>query len=160
MTENTEPGTGDEHAPTEELRARIAELEDLWRRALAEQANLAKRHARDLERVRSATRAEVAGLVPPVIDNLERALGHATSDPEVIVDGVRAVRDQAVQLLAKLGYPRQDEVGTAFDPARHTAVAAVTDPRYPPGTVVDVVQPGYGELRPAQVVVATKADDD
>ena len=50
----------------------------------------------------------------------------------------------------------------AFDPARHEAVATVPDPKAPPGTVVHVVRPGYGEderqLRLAAVVVATRAD--
>jgi len=53
---------------------------------------------------------------------------------------------------------KDKDTGAAFDPARHEAVAATYDPRVPPGTVVQVVRPGYGEpdrqLRPAQVVVA------
>jgi molecular chaperone GrpE len=71
------------------------------------------------------------------------------------------VRQQALSVLASLGFPRRDDTGATFDPARHEAVATTYDPRVPPGTVVQVVRPGYGEadhqLRPAQVVVA-KAD--
>ena len=48
-----------------------------------------------------------------------------------------------------------------FDPARHEAVAR-TDPDAPPGTVVRVLRPGYGDgeqqLRPAAVVVAHRAE--
>ena len=76
----------------------------------------------------------------PVLDNLDLALTHAESDPAAIVEGVRAVRDQAVALLSRLGFPRHDDVGTTFDPARHEAVQVVTDPHAPPGTVVQVLR--------------------
>jgi molecular chaperone GrpE len=95
----------------------------------------------------------------PVVDHLELALGHAGANPAGILEGVRAVRDQAVALLERLGYPRNEEVGTAFDPTRHEAVSTVANTDTPPGTVVHVVRPGYGEgdrqLRPASVVVST-----
>lgn len=149
-------------AEADRLGERVAELEDLWRRALADLDNLRKRFARELARERAAERARVAALLLPVIDDLERALAHAKSDPGAIIEGVRTVRDHAVRLLEQLGFPRHDEVGTTFDPARHSAVAARTDSGLPPGTIVEVVQPGYGDddnqLRPALVVVATKAD--
>jgi molecular chaperone GrpE len=94
----------------------------------------------------------------PVVDNLERALAHAEADPSSIIEGVRAVRDQAMTVLAGLGYPRRDDLGARFDPARHEAVAARPDPTAPDGSVIEVLAPGYGDgvgqLRPAQVVVA------
>jgi molecular chaperone GrpE len=99
----------------------------------------------------------------PVLDNLERALEHAASNPDQIVEGVRAVHQQALSVLADLGYPRRDdETGKAFDPARHEAVSTVTDEDLVPGTVAHVVRPGYGPdgeiLRPASVVVATRSE--
>jgi molecular chaperone GrpE len=141
-----------------ELEKRVAELENLWRRALADADNLRKRHAREAVRLRDQERAEVARDWLPVLDNLDRALEHAGTDPGAITEGVRAVRDQAVDLLSRLGYPRQDDLGARFDPARHDAVASIPFAGAPPGTVVEVVQPAYGDgdhqLRPAQVVVA------
>ena len=145
-------------ARADELEKRVAELQNLWRRALADADNLRKRHAREMERLRDQERAEVARDWLPVLDNLDRALEHAGSDPGAIIEGVRAVRDQAVDLLSRLGYPRRDDLGTPFDPARHDAVASTPFADAPPGTVVEVVHPAYGEgdhqLRPAQVVVA------
>jgi molecular chaperone GrpE len=128
------------------------------RRALADEQNLRKRMARDIERVRAEERANAARLWLPVADNLDRAIEHAEADPRSIVEGVRAVRDQAMKILADLGYPRRDDTGEPFDPARHDAVASKPARDVPPGTVVQVVRPGYGsqehQLRPAQVVVA------
>jgi molecular chaperone GrpE len=145
-----------------ELRARAAQLEDQWRRAVADLDNLRKRMARQIEQQRSDERARVAAEWLPVLDNLELALEHAGADPASIVEGVQAVRDQALAVLARLGFPRHAEVGARFDPARHEAVATVADPDAPPGTVLHVVRPGYGEeerqLRPAAVVVATRSE--
>jgi molecular chaperone GrpE len=147
----------------DELRARGAELEDLWRRALADLDNLRKRTARDIARQQAEERARVAAEWLPVVDNLDLALEHSgAADCEAIVEGVRAVRDQAVALLARLGFPRRDDLGAPFDPSRHEAVGVVPAPEVPESTVVRVVRPGYGDddrqLRPAAVLVASKGD--
>ncbi|HEY9482020.1 MAG TPA: nucleotide exchange factor GrpE [Micromonosporaceae bacterium] len=151
---------GDDAATIEALQARIAELEDQWRRAAADLDNVRKRSARDAVTQRADERSRVMGSLLPVIDNLDLALEHADADPDSIIDGVRAVRDQAVDVLAALGFGRRDDdIGGSFDPARHEAVAVVDDPQAPAGTIVRVVRPGYGEgdhqLRPASVVVAS-----
>ncbi|MFE1378063.1 nucleotide exchange factor GrpE [Streptomyces sp. NPDC058740] len=148
-------------APSEdEYTAELQELQDRWRRALADLDNLRKRHVRELERERKAERSRTAAAFLPVLDNLELALTHAGADPGAIVEGVRAVRDQAVNVLELLGYPRHAETGVAFDPARHEVIGVVQDPDASPGTVVEVLRPGYGDgerqLRPAAVTVAKR----
>jgi molecular chaperone GrpE len=141
-----------------DLMARVAELEDLRLRALADLDNTRKRCAAQARTAAADAEARVAGQFLPVVDNLERALAHAQADPEAIIEGVRAVRDQATGVLAQLGFPRRDDLGARFDPARHEAIAARPDPGAEDGSVIEVVRPGYGEddrqLRPAQVVVA------
>ncbi|WP_248966424.1 nucleotide exchange factor GrpE [Sphaerisporangium perillae] len=145
-------------SPVEDMDAKIAELEDRWLRSAAELDNLRKRIARDAERIRAEERARTVRELLPIIDNLDLALRHADADPGAVVEGVRAVRDQAVAMLARLGFPRHDEVGVPFNPAHHEAVGTVANPEVPPGTVADVVRPGYGDrerqLRPAAVIVS------
>ena len=152
---------GDGVAAVADLKAKLAEAEDLKLRALAEADNTRKRCAAQVQRAETEARARVARHWLPVVDNLERALAHAQADPRTIIEGIRAVRQQALDVLAGLGYPRRDDTGAVFDPTRHEAIAALADPGVPPGTVVQVVLPAYGDpdhqLRPAQVVVA-KAD--
>ncbi|MFB6636296.1 nucleotide exchange factor GrpE [Streptomyces chartreusis] len=147
-------------APEDEYAAALREAEDRWRRTLADLDNLRKRHAKELEREAAAERARTAAAFLPVIDNLELALSHATADPDAIVEGVRAVRDQAVNVLERLGYPRHAETGVPFDPARHEVVGVVQDSDADPNTVVQVLRPGYGDaerqLRPAAVTVAKR----
>jgi molecular chaperone GrpE len=141
-----------------DLAGRVAELEDQRLRTLADLDNLRKRCASQVSGARAETLAEVAARFLPVVDNLERALAHAEADPASIVDGIGAVLEQATGILGQLGFPRRDDLGATFDPARHEAIAAVTDPAAPAGSVINVVLPAYGEgerqLRPAQVVVA------
>lgn len=146
-----------------QLRARIAELDDNWRRAAADLDNFRKRAARDAATQREDERNRVTSALLPIIDNLDLALEHADADPQTIVEGIRVVRDQAAEVLAALGFARRDDTGEQFDPARHEAVAVVDDPAAAPGTIVQVVRPGYGEgerqLRPASVVVASGVND-
>jgi molecular chaperone GrpE len=153
-----QPEADDDVAAIADLRARIDFLDEQRRRALADAENLRRRFARETASVREEERAAAARLWLTVVDNLDRALEHAEADPASIVDGVQAVRDQAVRTLAELGFPRRDDTGEHFDPARHEAIGSVPGTDARPGTVVHVIQPAYGsgqhQLRPAQVVVA------
>ena len=159
MSQEAESGTGGpDPAVGAQQAARIVELEDMRLRALADLDNLRKRCAAQVSQAEAAARAAVARQWLSVVDNLDLALAHAEADPETIVAGVRAVRDQALDVLARLGFPRRDDRGAPFDPARHEAVASRPDPGAETDVVAEVVRPGYGEgdhqLRPAQVVVA------
>ncbi|WP_378742873.1 nucleotide exchange factor GrpE [Nocardia brasiliensis] len=145
-----------------DIDAAVAHAEDRWRRTAADLDNLRKRYARDVDRERATERAKVTAAWLPVLDNLELALTHAGSDPGSIIQGVQAIRDQAVQLLEGLGYPRHCDTGVPFSPAIHEVVGVVDAPDVPAGTVVEVVRAGYGEegsqLRPAAVVVSKRED--
>src|SRR6202012_423949 len=122
--------------------ARIAELEDARLRALADLDNMLKRCAAEVRRAEEDARAAVARQWLPVIDNLDLALAHATADPATIFDGVEAVREQALGVLARLGFPRRDDRGARFDPTRHEAVATRPDPRTEQDMVADVLRAG------------------
>jgi molecular chaperone GrpE len=142
-----------------------AELEDRWRRALADLDNLRKRYARELARERVAERDLVTAAFLPVLDTVDRALEHADADPASIVEGVRTLREQAMAVVSGLGYQREDAVAVPFDPARHEVVGIVeTGDEATPGSVVAVLRPGYGtadrQLRPAAVTVAQQPSGD
>jgi molecular chaperone GrpE len=143
-------------------QADAEEWENRWRRAAADLDNLRKRYARDLEREREGERALVASAFLPVLDTIERALENAEADPRSIVEGVRTMREQALGVMAGLGFGREDETGVPFDPVRHEVVGTVDSDAtgQPPGSVVAVLRPGYGardrQLRPAAVTVAQR----
>ncbi|MER7661462.1 nucleotide exchange factor GrpE [Streptomyces sp. NPDC096193] len=151
-----------EQSAVDEQAAELEEVRDRWRRALADLDNLRKRHAKELVTVRGDERARTAASWLPVLDNLELALSHAVSERTAVLEGVKAVRDQAVEVLRGLGYARYEETGVPFDPAKHEVVGLVEDPSAEPNTVAQVVRPGYGEdemqLRPASVVVSKRQE--
>jgi molecular chaperone GrpE len=142
--------------------AELAKLEDRWRRAVADLDNLRKRYARELDRERQAEGSRVAGAWLPIVDNLERAISHAGEQSDAVVEGVRSILQQALQVLEALGYRRDAQAGVPFDPQRHEVVGVVEQPDSAPGTVVEVLRPGYGEgsrqLRPAAVVVSRRGE--
>jgi molecular chaperone GrpE len=140
----------------------LARLEDRWRRAVADLDNLRKRYARELDRERMTERSRVAGAWLPIVDNLERAISHAGDESSAVVEGVRNTLRQALQVLEHLGYRRDVETGVPFDAERHEVAGVVEQPDSAPGTVIEVVRPGYGkgagQLRPAAVVVSRRGE--
>jgi molecular chaperone GrpE len=127
------------------------------RRALADLDNLRKRFTREVTRERELERRAVAKQWVAVLDNLERALEHAGGDCPGLTDGVRAVSEQAQEIMKRLGYPRFDDTGKVFDPARHEALGTARS-EIPAGRILGVVHAGYGTsediLRPAGVMVS------
>ena len=95
----------------------------------------------------------------PVLDNLDRTIKAAeqAGDAPSVVDGVRLVRDQFMNVLTRLGVERVEAKHRKFDPKVHDAISVV--PVNQPGfhDVVDQIEPGYRFdtrlLRPARVVV-------
>jgi molecular chaperone GrpE len=144
---------------------RIAELErelEDWRarayRSAADMENLRKRFQRERDDLR---KFGVEGLVKDlltVVDNLERAIGHAEPDNR-LAEGVDMVLRQFVQVAAKHGAEPFDVAGQPFDPQIHEAMSQVPTNDVEPGTVVDVYQRGWnlhGRLvRPAMVTVSS-----
>jgi molecular chaperone GrpE len=159
--EHPEPEPEAEALPLSRLeKSQIIALESQLRRALADLDNMRKRFDREITRELAGERARVTAEWLPVVDNLERALEHAVVNPEAVVEGLQAVRDQAVATLDRLGYPRYDDVGHPFNPEKDEAVGT-TVADAPEGTVVVAVRPGYGTseniLRPAAVIVSRGA---
>src|SRR5689334_2811756 len=122
------PAAEDPRAPEGDAE-RAAEHEQEWvpdarlLRALADVDNLRKRFDREVARARADERARAAQSWLPVVDNLELALDHAGPECTPLAEGLRAVRDQAVALLAALGFSRFEDVGETFDPAPDEALA-------------------------------------
>jgi molecular chaperone GrpE len=156
--EGPEEATSHGEAEDERASRQIADLNDRWRRAAADLDNFRKRFARELERGRAEVRERILGEWVSVVDDLERALAHATKDPTSILEGLGAILERAWSIMERFGYPRFGETGVPFDPARHEAMSTVeADDEHPPGTVVAITRAGYGAgdriLRPAGVVV-------
>ena len=122
--------------------------------------NFKKRTARDREESVSLCQRNSRQRLLPVIDNLERAIGHASSggNGKLLVEGVDMVLKGFLDTLAKHGVNPVAAVGLAFDPAQHEALAQVESAEHSPNTVVEAHQRGYlmrdRLLRPALVTVS------
>lgn len=142
---------------------------ELARRTKADFENYRKRVAGEAEAARKRGKAELAGELVPVLDNLERALATAGIDPGAALQGSDAPDDplgQGVVLtyrdlhgtLARAGVEAFDPSGERFDPEWHEALSTRPSDGTEPGTVLDVLEKGYrldGQLiRAARVVVS------
>ncbi len=145
----------------EEARLEAQANLEMAQRVKAEFENYRKRMAREqADAVKRAGERIVLALLP-VIDNLERAIDHATAAgaPEELLSGVEMVHGQLLDVLEKEGVKQIDPFGEQFDAMKHQAVGQKEDPDVPEGTIVEVYQKGYEMhgrvIRSAMVVVAT-----
>jgi molecular chaperone GrpE len=146
----------------EEKSAEASRNWDLYLRERAEQENFKRRMQRERsEGLRFAVEPLARDLLP-VIDNLERAVEHAAAggNGQPLLEGVRLVLKNALDVLERHGVTRIEAAGEKFDPNRHEAVMQVPDARLAPNQVVQQLEPGYTLhdrlLRPAKVSVSTK----
>ncbi len=149
--------------------AEIAALNDRLMRALAEVENVRRQKDREVEEARKYAITGFARGLLEVADNLRRALaavpaGAEAADPllQTLVQGVQLTERS---LLAQFDRHKlrkvQPERGERFDPSLHQAMFEVPTNELPPGSVAEVLQPGYvladRLLRPALVGVAKPA---
>jgi molecular chaperone GrpE len=151
------------------LRAEAEGQKDRALRALAEVENVRKRLERERDEARTYSVTRFARDFLTVADNLSRALAAIPADArgkaddwlKAVLDGIEATERELQAALARHGVKPIAAEGQRFDPHLHQAIAEVPAKGAEPGSVVNVVQPGYtiGErlLRPAMVTVA-KAD--
>lgn len=156
MSEVADPD-GIEQPIEDPVAATDSALEGQLRFALADLDNLRKRFGREVARERLAEGQRVARLWLPILDHLDLALEHSGAEDSAMLEGINSIHDEALAVLAQLGYPRFDDVGEPFDPMRHEAMGTLQIEDQPSGTIVAAVRPGYGGdvvLRPAGVMVA------
>lgn len=148
-----------------ELEAELADLKDRSLRALADAENTRRRAERE---VTDAKKYGPSGLVKDLLnvsDNLHRALDAVgdeikESDETVknLVLGVELVEKEFLAAFEKHGVTKLEPLGEKFDHDFHQAMYEVEESGQPPGTIVELLQPGYVMhdrlLRPAMVAVA------
>lgn len=163
LAESSSSATSEVEDLRQQLAAKDLEAKtnyDRFMRQAAELDNFKKRASREREdAVRFANESLIKDLLP-VIDNLERAVAHASGggNGNPIVEGVEMVLKGLLDALAKHGVTQISAVGQPFDPTMHEAMAQVQSQTHQPNSVVDELHKGYTLrnrlLRPALVSVA------
>lgn len=154
--------------PVSAIRDERDRLRDQLLRTAADFDNFRKRTRKDLEDAERRGKEDVIREVLPVLDNLERALGAASSlspdasasEVKALVEGVKMVLKLFEDQAGRMGLSKVKAVGERFDPSIHDAIQQVETDEQPAGTVIQEIVAGYrlGEklVRPAMVVVARK----
>ncbi|KAL7558787.1 hypothetical protein ACA910_018290 [Epithemia clementina (nom. ined.)] len=167
---------GEPQSKEELLELEVKELKNQLLRSYAEQENTRKIAMRDVDSARQFAIKSFAKSLLDVSDNLTRAL---ESVPAEMRKSSSESADSASAVLASLyegiemtdrgllkafqmnGLERFGEVGEAFDPNKHDALLEYPDPEKKPGTVGQVIKPGFmlhkRVLRPAEVGVVKEA---
>ncbi|HTP67241.1 MAG TPA: nucleotide exchange factor GrpE [Geobacteraceae bacterium] len=147
----------------ETLAEKDAEVRANWDKFVRERADLEnyrKRVQKEKEELLKYGNESLIMEILPVIDNMERALAHASEEPHVaVIEGIRLTHSMLLSALKKFGVvPIDTPSGSPFDPAFHQAMHQVESSDLAPNTVVDELQRGYlineRLLRAAMVSVA------
>jgi molecular chaperone GrpE len=150
----------DLEAALQKAQKEAAENYDRLLRVSADFENYKKRVSKEKSDLIRYGNDELIRELLPVIDNLERALEHASSEgaQEGIQGGVEMTLQQFLGILQRFGVTPIAAEGEPFDPTKHEAVMEQATGDYDPGHVVAELQKGYllndRLVRPAKVVVA------
>jgi molecular chaperone GrpE len=154
-----------------EPEAELADTKERLLRALAEIENQRRRTMRDLEEAHKYAITNFARELLEVADNLSRALDAVPPRARDEIDFIKNLADGVAMtekaLLACFERHKiakvAPEIGAKFDHNRHQAMFEVATAEQAPGTVAQVLQPGYTIaerlLRPALVGVAKATAD-
>jgi molecular chaperone GrpE len=151
-----------------EVEAELAETKDRLLRALAETENQRRRATRDVEEAHKYAVTNFSRELLDVADNLSRALAAVPTRAREeigfvknLVDGVAMTEKALLACFERHQIAKVvPEIGERFDHNRHQAMFEVEAAGQEPGTVAQVMQPGYTIaerlLRPALVGVAKR----
>jgi molecular chaperone GrpE len=156
MPSSPETETDEQAVEQRDLEAELAQMEDRYKRAVADLENYRKRSARETERSVADSNEALLRDWLEAVDSVERALRMDPEEP--LLEGLRAVLDQMDAILARQGIQRVGVAGEPFDPKLHEAVGVRESEEVPEHTTLEVAQSGFAlgdrVLRPAQVIVS------
>lgn len=162
MQEDTEKETKENKKESKENKEMITkeeyeELNDHYKRILAEFDNFKKRSQKEKESLYNSILSDVIEVILPVVDNLENALKAETTD-ENYKQGIELVLKQFKDVLKSKGVEEISALGEAFDPELHEAVSMIQDENFGEKIIAQEYRKGYKignkVIRHSMVVVA------
>ncbi len=156
-------------AKLEEAENRAKENWDKLLRSQAEQENIKRRTARDIESAHKFAVEKFVLELLPVKDSLELGAAAATNENaeeslKKIQDGIALTLNMLDSVFKKFNIEEIKDAGVKFNPDHHQAMSTQPSDDVAPNTVLNVFQKGYllnnRLLRPAMVVVSAKASDN
>ncbi len=142
----------------------IKDLKDQLLRSLAENENLRKRTAKEIEQIKKYGHISLLRDFLNVVDNMERAVKSSTSENQSeiglknLIDGIEIVLKEMKSLLDKNQIKKLEPLHEKFDYNFHQAMFEAPSSDYEEGLIIEVIQPGYvlhdRLIRPAMVGVS------
>ena len=142
----------------------IKDLKDQLLRTLAENENLRKRTAKEIEQVKKYGHISLLRDFLNVVDNMERAVKSVTSENKSeigvknLIDGIEIVLKEMKSLLDKNQIKKIEPLHEKFDYNFHQAMFEAPSSDFEEGLIIEVIQPGYilhdRLIRPAMVGVS------
>lgn len=133
------------------------ELDDRYKRILAEFENFKKRSSKEREGMYNSVLSDVVEVILPILDNLENAAKVETED-ENYKQGIELVLKQFKDVLKTKGIEEIEAIGTTFDPELHEAVGSIQDKNLGEKEIAQEYRKGYKigsrVIRHSMVVVA------
>lgn len=133
------------------------ELDDRYKRILAEFENFKKRSNKEREGLYNSILSDVVEVILPVLDNLENAAKVETQDEEY-KKGIELVLKQLKDVLSSKGVEEIKTIGETFDPELHEAVSSIQDANLGEKEIAEEYRKGYKigsrVIRHSMVVVA------
>jgi molecular chaperone GrpE len=156
----------EEHLDNDECDAQdeIKDIKDQLLRSLAENENLRKRTAKEIEQIKKYGHISLLKDFLNVVDNMERAVKSSTSENQSetgvknLIDGIEIVLKEMKSLLDKNQIKKIEPLHEKFDYNFHQAMFEAPSTEYKEGLIIEVIQPGYvlhdRLIRPAMVGVS------
>ena len=163
---NKDALNNEEHLDNNEdnIQDEIKDLKDQLLRTLAENENLRKRTAKEIEQIKKYGHISLLRDFLSVVDNMERAVKSSSSENQSdssiknLIDGIEIVLKEMQSLLDKNQIKKIEPLHEKFDYNFHQAMFEAPSSEYDEGLIIEVVQPGYilhdRLIRPAMVGVS------
>ena len=142
----------------------IKDLKDQLLRSLAENENLRKRTAKEIEQIKKYGHINLLRDFLNVVDNMERAVKSSTFENQSetgvknLINGIEIVLKEMKSLLDKNQIKKIEPLHEKFDYNFHQAMFEAPSSDYGEGLIIEVIQPGYVMhdrlIRPAMVGVS------
>ena len=131
-----------DNASLQEKQTELDDLNDRYKRIMAEFENYKKRSQKEKENLYNSVLGDIIIGMLPIMDNLDGAVSAECKD-EKYKQGVELVQKQFKDFLVKHKVEEIKTEGETFDPSLHEAISMVQDPEKESQEIVQEYRKGY-----------------
>ena len=155
-----------EEDEVEQLRGRVAELEQELQYYAEDISNIRQKAAKDRSQAIRFGSSSLAKKILPLLSGMERAINQSEGGKfEGFLEGTKMTLKGFKTALESEGVTHIESMGEQFDPTKMEAVAMLPAPDgVSPGVVIEVIEEGYmlheRVLRASRVIVAEYGENE